>query len=737
MSQRHSRKRSSVTVVKKRFSQDKDSLGQGSSNTMGSPYPENNGEDLQTGHTSTLSTMTMSPECNSELVEKMTTTTRTEADLFTDDDEQLSRAPRIAAKTTESNVSPSVKVLAHIPNGESARYSEARGSSRGGSPSATTGGRQDTLKQKPLLSSSASRHGLHKGSLSASPSKGQYQSSPIRRMPQRGKRMSLNYISSPATPRLSEIDRSATMGFESATPSTVGTPGTSAPASSTHGYFGRHDLSDAGRMAVPMSASSTRSCSATSTSPNLSKMAKKEDGDTVMTQHKDLLARIAEKERKIFELRESLSREERELKKLQQTWQASVNQDLAVHQPGSTTGGEDVPTSAGLLGFSADSEMRRREMFQQPSVVAADGWKVLSATLAGAGTQINALIDQLATPIEADTKEAGKGTSIKPNPVPEKVESATVPPTTPAKQNTSIKKAADSEKVDKRTSMFGASMAALQKQVDAFSGIDSSIEATPKAAENAASGWGTWQKRLKEARENASGLLARAEQRLGQALVIEDAAKAIPSKAQVIKTTTAERPRRDSKSTYDFSGENDREKAALAELTWLNSLAGVNMSGTTDRVTTSLPAVNSSKRDGTARIPKSSLVTARRKSTTSQTSTSSKVKEAPSSPPSVSNESDSTRKSGESSGLFSLVSTATSTVDTESIADDERDSRRRSGQSKTRNAALAAVFEKEEALKDSRFINIEAAKIPMHDVSNGLVKVMEVSGEHDEEAWGL
>lgn len=349
------------------------------------------------------------------------------------------------------------------------------------------------------------------------------------------------------------------------------------------------------------------------------------DGETILTQHKGVLERIAEKERAILELKEILAKEEKELLALRVEWQRSAAKELVGNgRSSSELGDRSDEIRLPSLDGEASSSL--------PGSAASDTFKGLSAKLQnGIGTQFNAFLDQLVNVpavesesimnetssidtrntslgslLEEDEEEVGspaKGRSGIPPPVPSKTSNTTksVPPQTTPKEMP--------KNHAKRSSIFGASFAAFQKQMEQqfapVLGVDEDSkqrqskellgggmtrenkegkdhsQAGPSANEFS---WGNLSKKFKEARENASGYLAMAEAKLGQAMTIDDLLQLDDQKVN----ERARSSQSHSNRTSGFAEENDREKAALAELSWLNSMAGIKMSGSVDRVTTSI-----------------------------------------------------------------------------------------------------------------------------------------------------
>lgn len=324
---------------------------------------------------------------------------------------------------------------------------------------------------------------------------------------------------------------------------------------------------------------------------------KAEDGETIINQHRSLLERIAEKERCILEIKDHLQREEKELRILQEQWQSSAHRELngsqQIHANTKKTATEPMITAPSLFSqedryeASGMSSTDRREGLGIGEE-AADALKGLSAKL-GFGPQINAFFDQLVssdkegsvdlmgntsldvvaeeeTEEESNMQKASASNSVLKN----RRANQRAPPTVGRSSNHS-----------KRPSLFGSSLAALQKQVEQqLSGQPPDDQRSAKTEESTSSsethgGWGLLQRHLKEARENASGLLAMAEAKLGQALTMDDLVN--------LEGPVVSAPTQRAKSSGIFSDENDKEKAALAELNWLNSLAGIRTTGNVDR----------------------------------------------------------------------------------------------------------------------------------------------------------
>lgn len=144
---------------------------------------------------------------------------------------------------------------------------------------------------------------------------------------------------------------------------------------------------------------------------------------------------------------------------------------------------------------------------------------------------------------------------------------------------------AHEQKHKKRQSVFGT-LASLQKSVeegllglppkgaspeignaedgDSSKDAESPAIGSVTATKGDEGGWGAWQKRLKEARDNASGLLAKAEASLGRAMTMDELIAIEPGRTNPTTTTM---------TINGFDEDNEREKAALSELTWLKSLS--------------------------------------------------------------------------------------------------------------------------------------------------------------------
>lgn len=348
------------------------------------------------------------------------------------------------------------------------------------------------------------------------------------------------------------------------------------------------------------------------------------EGETILNQHKGVLERIAEKERAILELKETLAKEEKELLALRVEWQTSAARDLAGNGRSSSEIGDRSERKDEIRLPSLEAET----INSNPTSAASDTFKGLSAKLqSGIGTQFNAFLDQLVNVptteslsstnevsstdtrntslgslLEEDEEEGGqpaKNRSGIPPPVPSKLSpsSRSLPPQASREMPKSH---------SKRSSIFGASFAALQKQMEQqFAPVlggeeDAKNKLSTEGMSGAASkenkdhsqagasvndfSWGNLSKRFKEARENATGYLAMAEAKLGQAMTIDDLLQLDDQKPK----EKAKSGQSNATGAGGFAEENDREKAALAELSWLNSMAGIKMSGSVDRVTTTV-----------------------------------------------------------------------------------------------------------------------------------------------------
>lgn len=754
------------------------------------------------------------------------TTTRTEIDLFDDEDDNANNCitspvvvapPAVPPKEIGANQDPSALPKrsdslqsdslssGHSQGQTKATESEAPSSKHSslGSNAPTPTSARSGAKSLNLLSGSGLGSG-YTNSPNVSPTTSRVftagsgfgsTSTPGRKL-QKSKRMSLGYVPSPTASK-SSAAFTGSMSHDSPTPSAIETPPL-ASSSAGSSYFAR--LNGNIPKSPPSDLSMVDTSTVSSRSPTLVRSLKREDGETVMTQHKDLLSRIAEKERRIFELREGLTREESELKALQVDWQKSVHREMAgepsgpAHGSSSTAALSSTPLaqsqSIGGVGgenrgflSSAAPETRSREARQAPSTyTATEGWKAFSARISGAGSQLNALIDQLATPSEEEKKDesvrmasAVAGLDVLQEEAEEgdtghKAENMEPPPL-PSKAPSAAPSSASSRQT-KRTSMFGTSMAALQKQMELqFAGSAASTDKGAAANDTAgteesseAGGWGGWQKRLKEARENASGLLAKAEARLGQALTIDDFLEESQSPG---KTSTPV------PNTLGFSEENDREKAALAELSWLNSLAGINMTGTTDRVVTSSTSarrspelqskklLNSQNLLELDRTGSNSSRTSRRASNTSHSTATTNATTAKTaganwlaSPPlkavtpSLEDEARSPSSGRNSAGFFSLLSNAwgsekvgmqseerksSSSSNGNGSANSATSRHRRqasSGQSKTRVAVTMAMQDKQDSNRRPS-ADRRSTSAPGQDNSS-----TRADAEADDDGWG-
>jgi hypothetical protein len=618
--------------------------------TLGSPYPgtdnaSTNGTgriDIDSSDDGNASEKENLAPVNAELNQADDMTARTELDLL-EDDKSSQTAPMVPPKEVTSLPMKKVKgahtAFAPIagprtPTSASFKTLPSRQHSYSGAsstPSSAAGDRRLSLLAGGSLLGSGSSPSTSPSSIrTMTPTTAHNRASSSANKIHPVKRMSLSYVPSPVT-------RTKFSGslYDSPKSSLVGTP--PASASSTSGYFGRMQDETPSFIRRPSAGNILDRRSPASLSPTMIRSAstKREDGETVMTQHMDILGRIAQKERKILDLKELLAKEERDLRQLQKEWQTSVNRELIASRPEAVqANGQDSVRDIN----STDTSERMKEANQADYTAATDSWKVISAKLAGAGNQLNAFIDQLAAPLPDEGRKSGESVRIANaglglDVLQEEAEEADVLRKAPPAPLSKIAAAttATTSRHAKRVSVFGNSMAVLQKQVEAQFGV---VDNKGQTANGEGSGWGAWQKRLKEARENASGLLAKAEAKIGQALTLDELPNAQKGNTPSTTSTSARKPKRTSmhspsiggNSSINFGSEDDQEKAALAELSYLNSLAGINMSGTTDRVVTSqspesLPKKTQESTNDTTLTRKVSN-SSRRESSQSQASTS-------------------------------------------------------------------------------------------------------------------
>lgn len=371
-----------------------------------------------------------------------------------------------------------------------------------------------------------------------------------------------------------------------------------------------------------------------------------------MTQHKDMLARIAEKERRCLEMREALTKEEDDLRELRREWQASVHRELAnesvttsptasrnkgalaraasssissmssmpsheeegMHTRDNSLSTTTAPTTAPSTsdnGSLSSSEAKMASL-DGSTQTTSDKLKDLGKRLpSGWGVQLNNFLDQLAAAPGSDKdkdREAlamGAGGSDVAaaaavqdvgrqglevlaeedegsSPRAGSARSKPLPPV-------GFQRPPPEQRHNKRQSVFGT-LASFQKSVEegllglpprsaavssppnndaAHNDTNSESNATAK---DEVAGWGTWQKRLKEARENASGLLAKAEATLGRAMTIDELIAIEPGRVDQ-QNATSRAGAATSTGGGAFDEANEREKAALAELSWLKSLS--------------------------------------------------------------------------------------------------------------------------------------------------------------------
>lgn len=339
--------------------------------------------------------------------------------------------------------------------------------------------------------------------------------------------------------------------------------------------------------------------------PPTATLPKPSDGDTLIAQHKGILEQIAEKERRVLELKDQLTREESDLSSLRKQWQASAHRELAGGSASAQMRGRASNGSA--ASDSAASSNRGAVETGTNNIVGNDAGETLRNISArfqnGFGTQFNSFLEQL---VQVDTPVEDKRTSDRTiassantslGSVIEEAESASTSPTAspslanPVGNDRALPAASPgmTKQQNKRSSLFGGSFTALQKQLEqqfSATGREGEDKQGPADRLDSSGGWGGLQKRLKDARENASGLLAMAEAKLGQAMTLDDLVSqerhgTVPKDLLAPQTSTSHMH-----SPSPLETENDREKAALAELSWLNSLMGVQTNGSVDRAVT-------------------------------------------------------------------------------------------------------------------------------------------------------
>lgn len=179
------------------------------------------------------------------------------------------------------------------------------------------------------------------------------------------KRMSLSYVQSP----------SSTSGSAAGAASPLASMSTSRMRP-----FGLAAASDGGAFS-PVATPRSELGNPFTTSAAATASPAREDGQTVMDLSKSLLAEIAQRERRVGELKTELKNEEAALKTLQSTWQNSVARELAA---------ENVPSAT----TTAAAMARLRAPRQKP----------------GVGSVANSSTTAAATPVDAN-KPAAKTTT--------------------------------------------------------------------------------------------------------------------------------------------------------------------------------------------------------------------------------------------------------------------------------------------------------------------------------------
>jgi hypothetical protein len=464
-----------------------------------------------------------------------------------------------------------------------------------------------------------------------------------------------------------------------------------------------------GVRSIGASAPRSASVSTTASIESASKAVSLSEGETILSQDKDILARIAEKERAILEMRETLAKEEKELNLLKREWQRSAQLKIATI----------APSMSEKAGHRTLADPKSSATDQTTTIGGTDTLRGNLARLqSNVGTQINAFLDQLVPispqmeqdkPLTEDVRNAEPQSVVA---VPENREHAVVGD---AKANFSTTKNATANRAEqgqsdalnsqqtKRGSVFATSFAAFQKQMEKQLSSSLGGEASAQsAAVGTESGWSGWQKRLKEARDNASDLLAKAEARIGQVMALEDIAEVHDPDTKSLNGGMSR-----STSANAFEEENDREKAALAELNWMNSLAGLKTSGTVDRVVTTAASPRFGESSLTQHV--SSIESGVAQQTARQSSARSALRSPPtgSIPLSSTGSHGKARSQGEVSneagkasggGFFDTLSTVWATAVDISPPTTSKplspvlvEDRRLSGQSKSRLAAQAAL----------------------------------------------
>lgn len=293
-----------------------------------------------------------------------------------------------------------------------------------------------------------------------------------------------------------------------------------------------------------------------------------QDGKTVMDMSRELLAEIASRERRVGELREELKKEEKALQSLQAQWQSCVARDMPATQQ------QQIKTE--------DASALANQ--NQIPVGVMDAVKGFSARLpSGLGSQLNALVDGLNTgssPSKSPTNgsplvglgalnEEGEDLLADQRNYASSLSGTTAGGASSPESVRSSRSAANQQ----GASLFG-SLTALRESIEETLRIpdeqggqatlaagSSSTSSSSSKTENTG-GWSQWSKRLKD-------VASRAEKALGDAMTVDGLAEAVKQSNSSSVASSSRSPRKDSVSLDD---ENEREKAALADLSWFGTL---------------------------------------------------------------------------------------------------------------------------------------------------------------------
>lgn len=229
------------------------------------------------------------------------------------------------ARLSSGRITPTTS--SHSPSGHLQRRAWSPSLSGGPASPASTPSRAASLNLK--------KHSANIDHVPSSPSSSSFNTTAATPRSNRSinrKRMSIGYIMSPS-PARSAADHSSIAGLSDLTsPAALRNQAALRRTSSGSNSASLHlNHSELAPSADPAASLTPRNDTASTSSPLAGTSSQT---TTVMDISKDLLARIAEKERKVGELREQLRREESELKDMRRTWQSSITRELAAQAKG-------------------------------------------------------------------------------------------------------------------------------------------------------------------------------------------------------------------------------------------------------------------------------------------------------------------------------------------------------------------------------------------------------------------